>query len=290
MKAKYLFFLFWSMLFLMACTDGYEKIDSNLWVKRYLTTDSTVWLNESDFLLLDVLVHDNKGLPFEKGANLFNPKFVYLSPVSLESYSYDFLRDAPNLHTGDSLVYKTLADSFFIHYYGIDPPKELQGTFVFLHVKVKDIIDEESYYSRLNEAQGNIRNKAYEDFEKYLSENKIEPKVIGTGTIKVTTKEGKGESPYLGDIVSFHMIQKKLNGEVLENSYETGTPFEYKIGDEYGLKGMDEALMKMKKGEKANIYLPFFLAFGEEGVPPRIPPFTNIMMELELLDYRKPVY
>jgi FKBP-type peptidyl-prolyl cis-trans isomerase len=46
--------------------------------------------------------------------------------------------------------------------------------------------------------------------------------------------------------------------------------------------------MKMKKGELAKVYLPYFLAFGETGAPPKVPPYANLIMEIELLDIRKP--
>ena len=41
-------------------------------------------------------------------------------------------------------------------------------------------------------------------------------------------------------------------------------------------------MQMMVAGDKWKIYLPYDLAYGEKGSPPRIPPFSPLVFELEI--------
>jgi peptidyl-prolyl cis-trans isomerase A (cyclophilin A) len=49
------------------------------------------------------------------------------------------------------------------------------------------------------------------------------------------------------------------------------------------IKGWDEAIMDMKKGEKRLLVLPPELAYGAAGVPGAIPPNAYLVFETELV-------
>ena len=49
-----------------------------------------------------------------------------------------------------------------------------------------------------------------------------------------------------------------------------------------------EAIQLMKPGAKYEVYLPPHLGFGPLGVEGRIPPNSLVILELELLELKKP--
>jgi FKBP-type peptidyl-prolyl cis-trans isomerase FklB len=48
------------------------------------------------------------------------------------------------------------------------------------------------------------------------------------------------------------------------------------------LQGWTEAMQLMGEGDKWKLYIPYDLAYGERGSPPKIPPFTPLVFEIEI--------
>jgi FKBP-type peptidyl-prolyl cis-trans isomerase len=280
-------FALWSFLFLLfSCgkKKGYEELVPGLEMKKWETGTDRMMQSGTDYFYLRAHVMDEDDTPIaDKG---FNPSFFFMTQIKEPAYTYDFTQGLPGLRSGDSVSFRTRPDSLFPFYYGMEAPAALPE-FIHLHVKVLDILSEADYVEKLEKTQTENRIKALNEFEEYLTRNGINQAPIGTGTIKVTQREGSGPDAFYGDWVTIHMVQKLMNGTQVENTRENGA-VDYEIGGPYGMKGMDEALMKMKKGERAVVYLPYFLAFGEAGAPPKVPPYTNLIMELEILEIRKP--
>ena len=266
--------------------DGYQAVVPGLDMKKLETGTGKGMQNGSEYFYLSAHVKDERDRPFDQ--TVFDPHFFYITQIKEPAYSYDFTQALPGLRSGDSLSFRMLPDSLFLFYYGIPAPDGLRGKPIHLHVKINGVMSEEDYYAKLERAKEESKTNAFTEFENYLREHHITEAPIGTGAVKVTLTPGSGPEAFYGDIVSIHLVQNLLNGKEIENSRKGGSPFEYEIGGGYGLKGLDEALMKMKKGEKAMVYLPYFLAFGTAGQPPAVPPYANLMMEVELLDIRKP--
>jgi len=48
------------------------------------------------------------------------------------------------------------------------------------------------------------------------------------------------------------------------------------------IKGWTEAMQLMVEGDKWKLYIPYGLAYGEQGSPPRIPAFSPLVFEIEI--------
>ncbi len=120
--------------------------------------------------------------------------------------------------------------------------------------------------------------------EKFLEENK---KKMGVTTLasglqyKVLASKHLGASPTLLDTATIHYKASFPNGSVFESTIESNQP--KKLAISQMIPGWAEAIKLMKVGEKWEVFIPPYLAYGEGGVPPTIPPNTMLIFEIELL-------
>jgi cyclophilin family peptidyl-prolyl cis-trans isomerase len=123
-----------------------------------------------------------------------------------------------------------------------------------------------------------------------------------TGLQYAITKKGNGKKPAAGTNVYIHYAGFLENGTLFDSSLEDVSktfgkfdparaaanqyiPIPFQIGRKDGLiPGFIEGIEKMAIGDKAVIFIPSHLAYGEAGAGDVIPPNTNIIFELELMD------
>ena len=133
----------------------------------------------------------------------------------------------------------------------------------------------ESYYTKKVAADNEIKA--------YITENEYEVMPDSLGLVYIPLLKGNGKYPQKGDKVAFHYIGYYLNGDVFDSSYDRAYPLIVELGNGQMIKGMESALLKMDKGAKSKIIVPFYLAYDDmENAP--VMPFSNLVFELELID------
>ncbi len=105
-----------------------------------------------------------------------------------------------------------------------------------------------------------------------------------SGLKYVVEAEGAGDTPNVGDMVKVHYTGKLLDGTTFDSSVERGTPIDFPVGQGRVIKGWDEALLAMKKGEKRVLIIPASLGYGPSGRGP-IPPNATMVFDVELIDF-----
>lgn len=53
------------------------------------------------------------------------------------------------------------------------------------------------------------------------------------------------------------------------------------------IAGFKEALLSMKVGDKLRVFIPAALAYGEQGIQGLIPPNSDLVFQIEIVDIAK---
>ena len=110
---------------------------------------------------------------------------------------------------------------------------------------------------------------------------------LPSGLRYVVRAPGTGQvTPTIGEELIVHYEGRLLDGTTFDSSYRKGVPFVFRVGTGAVIRGWDEAFLTMKKGEKRTLIIPHWLAYGEKGRRPSIPPRATLIFEVELIDWR----
>ena len=137
---------------------------------------------------------------------------------------------------------------------------------------------------------------------KYLAGVRASAIKSTTGLEYKIIKQGTGKKPVDGTNIYIHYAGYLEDGSLFDSSYEEVnktygkfdqnrasqngyTPFPFQAGKKDGLiPGFLEGIGNMSFGDKAVIFIPSALGYGERGAGNVIPPNSNIIFEVELFE------
>jgi len=136
----------------------------------------------------------------------------------------------------------------------------------------------------------------------YLTATKATATTTPSGLAYKITEKGTGVKPANGTTFYFHYAGYFEDGTLFDSSYETVSKsygkfdanraaqngyqaFPFEAGKKDGMiPGFIEGLENMAFGDKAVVFIPSNLAYGERGAGSVIPPNTTLVFELEMLE------
>ena len=119
--------------------------------------------------------------------------------------------------------------------------------------------------------------------ENFLAENAKKPgvKTLPSGLQYEVLREGNGRKPTATDEVECHYEGTLINGQVFDSSYRRGETATFGLNQV--IKGWTEGLQLMQEGAKYRFFIPYNLAYGEQGAGQAIPPYAALIFDVELI-------
>ena len=165
---------------------------------------------------------------------------------------------------------------------------------------------EEEMKKKAEELEARAKNAevAMKEMGAFIEENKPTAKKFASGLQMMTVKKGTGVKPTIGnevyiDYSGFFEDGRMFgtsNAEMAKkfNTYDERAdlakqyqPFSRVYSKEAKLiPGFREAMLKMEFGERAILFIPSHLAYGEKGAGRAIPPNADLIFEIEIMDNR----
>ncbi len=107
-----------------------------------------------------------------------------------------------------------------------------------------------------------------------------------SGLISILRQAGTGPKPKYGSLVTLHYELRLLDGTLIESSRTKNDPLLTPIGIGRVIKAWDESVLTMQIGERRTLVVPHYLGYGVTGNPPKIPPYSTLVFDIELLSIK----
>lgn len=170
---------------------------------------------------------------------------------------------------------------------GLNIEKFSKGMSDVLLAKKPEISQEEaqgiisSFFEQLQKKQFQAHLEAG---NKFLEENKQKPGVVTlpSGLQYLVLTDSTGTKPSAASSVKCHYHGTLIDGTVFDSSVQRGTPATFGVSQV--IKGWVEALQLMSVGSKWRLFIPYDLAYGEQGAGQHIAPYSALIFDVELLE------
>ena len=128
-----------------------------------------------------------------------------------------------------------------------------------------------------------------EDYSAEMLEQvkKIYPTVESSksGLLYIIEKTGDQQRVEKGHELTIHYKGTfRKDGKQFDSSYDRNQPMKFSYLEQRMIPGFEEGLKLIGKGGKIKIIIPYFDAYGANGRPGAIPPFADLVFDLEILD------
>jgi FKBP-type peptidyl-prolyl cis-trans isomerase FklB len=146
------------------------------------------------------------------------------------------------------------------------------------HAEAQQVVNE--HFRKLAEQAYEMNKKGGEEF---LAANAKKEGVVTlpSGLQYEVIKEGNGKKPSATDRVKCHYEGTLIDGTVFDSSVKRGEPAVFGVNQV--IKGWVEALQLMQEGAKWRLYIPYDMAYGENGAGEMIPPYSALIFDVELI-------
>lgn len=123
----------------------------------------------------------------------------------------------------------------------------------------------------------------------YIYKNNQKTSMTDTATTTAQTMDLEDDKvSENGDLVVVHYTGTLENGTKFDSSYDRGEPIAFLLGKGMVIKGWDEALVGVKKGDKKHLVIPGDKAYGEQEIKGPdgkvlIPKNATLVFDLEVV-------
>jgi peptidylprolyl isomerase len=274
--------------------EGYEKTPTGLYYRFHEQNEGdTPQIGELIDVVMGCVVNDTMTVI---------PTMTNTLQLMDPFYPGDLFEGLAMCHVGDSVSFIVNIDSTFRTFFGRPTlPEEFASTDVMrFDVRIQDIYPESEYMkhmavknrkasaervARLLADHPEESATAAKELTQYMGKKKIVATPTESGLYYVKTQEGNGEKPEVGQLVSVHYTGMLLDGTKFDSSFDRNEPIQFPLGVGQVIPGWDEGIALMSKGEKGVLYIPYYLAYGERAAGDKIKPYSNLVFEVELVDF-----
>jgi FKBP-type peptidyl-prolyl cis-trans isomerase len=185
------------------------------------------------------------------------------------SYAFGMIIGA-NLRTTDiEFDYNAFTDGVRAMFEEAEAQFTEQEAIEIVEAALQSAMDRKSEENRKNEVDFLVTNS-----------QRAEVNVTESGLQYEILEDSDGDKPNPDSVVKVKYVGTFMDGSPFDSSEEEGAY----IPLEYVIRGWTEGLLLMSVGSKYRFYIPSVLAYGKDGIPSIIPPYSTLIFTVDLLE------
>ena len=272
-----------AVLLLSGCDDGWEPVGDGIEKRLVAVGDCTPSMKEAVYFVINTEYRVSKP-PVIKSEGTFTIMYHNLNDKTLlpweDSLHWRIRHELLGLNCGDAIALSapisSVNKSFLVGYKEL--PADRGNNIIEIHLKIMKTFDEQGYRDYLLSSAQHDEMPETEAIELLLMNNTAVPYEKHGDCFIQSIQQGSGDTIGLGSEVTIAYTTFLLNDKPLDKP----TELQYTFGrPEQVVEGLNYALSMMRAGDEAIVYLPSYLAFGEDGstggvVPPKTPVYFKV--------------
>jgi FKBP-type peptidyl-prolyl cis-trans isomerase FkpA len=274
---------------LQSCKD-YKTTDNGLQYKIIVDSAGPV-IELGGVAYVNMLYKNEKDTFDSKKANMGQPIPIRLPDSIIFKASLE--EGLALLSKGDSASFIVSTDSLYKNIFHEPIPKEIKpGSMTTFYIKVLKVLTKDSVKALENKMKedrmaAEVRNQMQMQQDtlaiiEFLKKSNLKAKRTPDGVYYVIKKSATGITLQPGDTAKTFYTGKLMDGSQFDSNVGK-EPFSVVVGYDQVIRGWHSGLMAMKKGEKATLYIPSSLGYGDRGAGSSIPPNAVLVFDIEVV-------
>jgi FKBP-type peptidyl-prolyl cis-trans isomerase FkpA len=278
-----------AIILLLSSCNQYEKTKTGMPYK--LKKGSGAKLKQGQFVKFNIEFKTDKKDSILNSSYTGIPAYMMYDTAQLGKYN--FTEVLPKMGVGDKLEFSlsndTLKNMGMIPEFNATFPK---GGLIKGRAEILAVFnDEVAARADIEKETNNFKEKEIKQLETYAKNKGLKTQKTAKGAFVVVENAGdltnKADS---GKQVSIKYRGYTEDGKEFDGNIgkPDAKPFTFVVGTRSVITGWDDALPYFGKGGKGKILVPSMLGYGQQGSPPAIKPFTNLIFDVEVADCSVP--
>ena len=275
-----------------SCNTNYEKTKSGLTYKIFSGKGNGKTLQAGMFAKLNI---EYRLSPKDTVLNSTYGKVPLFTAVDTSAKTaYSFMELLPKVKQGDSVIFNISVDS--LKSKGAIPEyNEIfkRGDQIKCKMSIlKTYTNENDIKADYEKEMASEKDREVKEIKDYLAKNGIKAEQTKNGAFVQIDNAGEAPKAEAGKVASimykgyFLTNTNKVFDTNMDTTKGHTDPINVPVGTGQVIPGWDEALPYFGKGGKGKIYVPAMLAYGPQGSQGAIPPYSNLIFDVEIKDVK----
>lgn len=260
----------------------YQTLESGIKYKLLKDVKGKKHPKEGDFVKIFISTYFGDSMIFDSRSQSSEPvRFGVAKP----RFHGDLSEVFPLMTPGDSGVFLVPVDTMVATGQKLQPWMK-KGKDILYAIELVDVQTQEDVNKEMEEKARAKADPLAENMElqAYFKKHDLHPEKRPSGLYYLITKKTDGDKPLSGKTVYVNYTGKLMNGDVFDSNAGRD-PLKFVLGRGQVILGWDEGIAQLRKGEKATLFIPSHLAYGENSPSPKIPPNSILIFDVELVDF-----